>query len=252
MGERKDLRDLLKDKDFTQKRIIDDLASSDVEDDYPRRGVSGDIRRSDGGDFIKNFFVGILLVVIVVGSFWASFLIGKKVLVPPIKNFPSLETPEPKALSNQDMEKAAPLSDEPAVNEKEIKEVQVKAGIPKSVPLKKVLTAKKVQSAESGKVAAVKKAVKAPKAVKVAKAVNVPVARTKGAKFYKVIVGTFKTADEATSFVRSLKEKGFVAYVKAISGLYRVQTGAFDSREKANPLVAKLESKGIIPSVIVE
>jgi hypothetical protein len=251
MGERKDLRDLLKDKDFTQKRIIDDLASSDAEDDYPRRGVSGDIRRSDGGDFIKNFFVGILLVVIVVGSFWASFLIGKKVLVPPIKNFPSLETPEPKALSNSDMEKAAPLSEEPAVEEKEIKEVQVKAGIPKPVSLKKVLTAKKIRPSESGKLAAVKKTVKSPKAVP-PKTVNVQAAKTKGAKFYKVIVGTFKTGDEAASFVRSLKEKGFTAYVKVLSGLYRVQTGAFDSREKANPLVAKLESKGIIPSVIVE
>jgi hypothetical protein len=246
MGERKDLRDLLKDKDFTQKRIIDDLASSDAEADYPRRGVSGDIRRSDGGDFIKNFFVGILLVVIVVGSFWASFLIGKKVLVPPIKNFPSLETPAPKALSNLDMEKASPLSEEPAVNEKEIKEVQVKAAIPKPVPLKKVLAAKRVRSAESGKIAAGKTVAKVPAAVKA------PVARTKGGKFYKVIVGTFKTVDEAHTFVRSLKEKGFIAYVKALSGLYRVQTGAFDSREKANPLVAKLESKGIIPSVIFE
>jgi len=78
MGERRDLRDLLKDTDFTQKRIIDDLANSDTETDYPERGVAGDIRKSEGGDFIKNIFVGLLLVGIVVGSFWISFLIGKK------------------------------------------------------------------------------------------------------------------------------------------------------------------------------
>jgi hypothetical protein len=233
MGERRDLRELLKDADFTQKRIIDDLANSDADSDSPQRGVARDIRKSEGGDFIKNVFIGFLLVGIVVGSFWVSFLIGKKVLVPPIKNLQTFEIPAPKTISMSEIEKAIPVQDEPLIKEKEVKEVEVKAKLPQPVAAKNVLTAKKI-------VAAVKPAIKAP------------IAKTKGVKHAKVIVGTYKTAAEANVLVTALKEKGFQSYVKALSGLYRVQAGAFDSKGKASPLVVKLKSKGFTPTVIVE
>jgi len=225
MGERRDLRDLLKDTDFTQKRIIDDLANSDTEADYPERGVAGDIKKSEGGDFIKNIFVGLLLVGIVVGSFWISFLIGKKVLVPPIKNLPTFEIPAPKAISKADIEKATPVKEEPIIKEREIKGTEVKAKLPKPIAVK-----------SASKPAAIK----------------TPVAQSKGIKYYKVIVATFKTANEANAFVKSLKEKGFQSYVKKLSGLYRVQAGAFDTKDKANPLVVKLKGKGFTPAIIIE
>jgi len=232
MGERKDLRDLLKDTDFTQKRIIDDLATSDAEADYPERGMSGDMKRSEGGDFIKNIFIGLLLVGIVVGSFWVSFLIGKKVLVPPIKNLPTFEIPAPKTISNSDIERATPVKEEPVIREREIKAVEAKAKLPKPVAVQKVLTLKKAGVA---KVAAKK-----------------TVLKTKGVKFYKVIVGTFKTADEASTLVKSLKEKGFQSYVKKLPGTFRVQAGAFDKKEKSDPLVVKLKDKGFTPTIIIE
>jgi len=237
MGERRDLRDLLKDTDFTQKRIIDDLANSDTETDYPERGVAGDIKKSEGGDFIKNIFVGLLLVGIVVGSFWISFLIGKKVLVPPIKNLPTFEMPTLKAISKADIEKATPVNEEPIIKEREIKWTEVKAQLPKPITVTKIKTAAKPVAV---------KTVSKPAAIKT------PVAQSKGIKYYKVIVGTFKTANEANALVRSLKEKGFQSYVKKLSGLYRVQTGAFDTKEKANPLVVKLKGKGFTPAIIIE
>jgi N-acetylmuramoyl-L-alanine amidase len=237
MGERRDLRDLLKDTDFTQKRIIDDLANSDTEADYPERGMAGDIKKSEGGDFIKSIFVGLLLVGIVVGSFWISFLIGKKVLVPPIKNLPTFEIPAPKAISRFDIEKATPVKEEPVIQEREIKGIEVKAKLPKPVSVKKIQTAAK------------------PVAVKTASkpaAIKTPVAQSKGVKYYKVIVGTFKAADEANALMKSLKEKGFQSYIKKLSGLYRVQAGAFDAKDKANPLVFKLKGKGFTPAIIIE
>jgi N-acetylmuramoyl-L-alanine amidase len=237
MGERRDLRDLLKDTDFTQKRIIDDLANSDTETDYPERGVAGDIKKSEGGDFIKNIFVGLLLVGIVVGSFWISFLIGKKVLVPPIKNLPTFEIPAPKPISKLEIEKATLVKEEPVIKEREINAAQVKAKLPKPIEVNKALTAKKVNLA---KTAAVMPAIKTP------------IAKTTGMKYYKVIIGTYKTAAEANDLVRSLKEKGFQSYVKKLMGLYRVQAGAFDKKEKAGPLVVKLKNKGFIPTIIVE
>jgi ribosomal protein L17 len=237
MGERRDLRDLLKDTDFTQKRIIDDLANSDNETDYPERGMAGDIKKSEGGDFIKNIFVGLLLVGIVVGSFWISFLIGKKVLVPPIKNLPTFEIPAPKAISRSDIEKATPVKGESVIQEREIKATEVKAKLPKPITVTKIQTAAK------------------PVAVKTASkpaAIKTPVAQSKGIKYYKVIVGTFKTASEANALVKSLKEKGSQSYVKKLSGLYRVQAGAFDTKDKANPLVVKLKGKGFTPAIIIE
>jgi cell division septation protein DedD len=238
MGERRDLRELLKDADFTQKRIIDDLASSDSDADPGQRGVARDIRKSEGGDFIKNVFIGVLLVAIVVGSFWVSFLIGKKVLVPPVKNLQTFDVGTPKAISMNDIEKATPVQGEPIIQEKEVKEVQVKAGLPKSVAPQKLAAAKKTASAL--------------KAAKSRSAIKTPIAKMKGAKHYKVIVGTYKTPAEANVLVATLKQKGFKSYVKTLSGLYRVQGGAFDSKAKASPLVVKLKKKGFTPTVIVE
>jgi cell division septation protein DedD len=235
MGERRDLRNLLKDTDFTQKRIIDDLAEgSDTDTNYSRRGVAGDIRRSEGGDFLKNIFIGLLLVGIVVGSFWISFLIGKKVLVPPIRNLPTYDipVPAPKAVSKMEIEKAALIKEEPVFSEKEIKATDVKAGLPKPVAASKVTAAKKTAAAKP--------------------AVKKPAAKQKAANHYKVIVGANKSAAEADALIKSLKAKGFRSYVKMISGLYRIQAGAFESKEKANPLVVELKKKGFTPTVVVE
>ncbi|MFH1710047.1 MAG: SPOR domain-containing protein [bacterium] len=241
MGERRDLRELLKDTDFTQKRIIDDLANSDPEAYSPGRGVAGDIRRSEGRDFIKNIFVGFLLVGIVVGSFWISFLVGKRVLVPPVRNLPTLETAPLKAISKLDIERAVPVKEEPVIKEREIKAVEVKAKLPPPVAVKKIMTAKKIGAARTPvKTAVVKPAVKAP------------AEKTVSAKYYKVIAGTYKTAAEVNKVIKSLKEKGFRSYVKKISGLYRVQVGAFDESDKADPLVVQLKEKGFTPTIIIE
>jgi hypothetical protein len=242
MGERRDLRDLLKDTDFTQKRIIDDLAGSDTASDYPERGFAGDMKRSEGGDFIKNIFIGFLLVGIVVGSFWISFLVGKKVLVPPVKTLPTFEFPVPKAISKLEIERAAPAKEEPEIKEREIKAVETKASLPKPVTAAKMSAAKNIIS--SKKTGTVAPAVKT--------SIKTPVAKTTGIKYFKVIVGTYRTAAEANGMVISLKGKGFQSYAKAMSGLYRVQAGAFDKKEKSSPLMAKLTSQGFTPTLIIE
>ena len=235
MGERKDLRDLLKDTDFKQKRIIDDLAGSSEEGLFEERGLAKEIKKSEGGDFIKNFFVGLLLIGIVVGSFWVSFLIGKKILVPPIKNLPTFEIPVPKPVSKAALENAEPLQsaavEEEPILEREIKPAPV-VSKPSAKPVKKTVTAQ----------TAVK-----PKTIK-------PVATVagKGALLYKVVAGTFSTSAKAISLSSSLKNKGFQSYVKKISSGFRVQAGAFDTREQAASLVAKLKAKGFSPSIIQE
>jgi cell division septation protein DedD len=242
MGERKDLKDLLRDTDFTQKRIIDDLASSDVETYDESRDVGRDLRRSEGGDFIKNFFVGILLVAIVIGSFWVSFLIGKKVLVPPVKNLPTFESTQqaPKAISKNELESAMPVQEEAPISEREIKEVEVKASLPRPIaPIIKRTTVTTYRQAEI------------PVKTSIPKTTKTTVART--GTFYKVIVGNYGTIAETKQVTAALRVSGFQTYAKkTTTGYYRIQAGAFDTREKALPLVGKLKAKGFNPTIIAE
>ena len=222
MGERKDLKDLLRDTDFKQKRIIDDLANAGEESLLDDRGLAKDIKKSEGGDIIKNFFVGVLLIGIVVGSFWISFLVGKKVLVPPVKNLPAFEIPVPKALSQSELENAEPaLEQEPEIKEKELKPQPI-AAKPKSV-------------------------------ITAAKPVSIPVvSQSKGIKYYKVIAGAFTSSSSAAKLTSALKAKGFQSFVKKLGSVFRVQAGAFDTKDKAATLVAKLKAKGFSPTIILE
>jgi hypothetical protein len=240
MGERKDLKDLLRDTDFTQKRIIDDLANSGIES-YNDKDISGEIRRREGGDFIRNFFVGILLIGIVVGSFWASFLIGKKVLVPPVKNLPTYEAPIPKAVSKTELESATPVKEEEVapLPEKEIREIDAKQGLPKPVTL--------LKPDEVQRPVAVAKPVTLPRSLPTV------AEKTSTGKFYKVIVGSYKSIADAKTIISALKKKGIQTFSRKTSaGLYRVQAGAFDTREKAAPMLAKLKAGGFSPVVILE
>jgi cell division protein FtsN len=268
MGERKDLRDLLRDTDFTQKRIIDDLAGSDM-DAAPEREVSRELRRNNdgGGDFMKNIFVGLLLVGIVVGSFWVSFLIGKKVLVPPVKTIPTIETqmPSPKPITTSQLDNAVPVDEETPIPEHEIG-VSKKAELPKPVlNIKKVSAARVLNNAEKKKPAVQKvSAATAPvETVQAPVIETAPIETVKPAvvasekpvtgQYYKVIVGSYRTLTDAKKVISSLKVKGFQTFVKMTkSGLYRVQAGAFDARSKAAPIVAKLKAKGYSPVIILE
>ena len=233
MAERKDLKDLLRDTDFTQKRIIDDLATSEI-DTFPERGVGRDIRRSEGGDLIKNFLVGVLLVAIVVGSFWISFLLGKKVLVPPVKNLQTMQPVEsaaPKPVSKSELESATPVQgeEEAPIPEKEIKAVEKKEGLPK--PIMRA----------------------APKASEAIPAyATTPAAPPSKGSYYKIIVGNYATMADAKRVTTVLKARGFQSYTKRTAAGYRVQAGAVQTRAQALPIFNKLKAKGFTPSIIVE
>ncbi|MFC1559741.1 SPOR domain-containing protein [Candidatus Margulisiibacteriota bacterium] len=215
MGERRDLRDLLRDTDFEQRRIIDDLSS--YRDDQDEKDLSKEIKRGGASDFFKNLFVGLFLVAIVIGSFWISFLVGKRVLVPPIKNIPTVEFPKPKAvtpLQVKTAEKVAPVQAAPAVvNE----------------PDKTVATAPKVTTTTQS-----------DPAIYAAK------------KYYKVIAGTFASSGDAQVMARRLAKTGFPYYIKKMSGMWRVQVGALEARNQAQTLVARLKAKGFSSEIVYE
>ena len=194
-----------------KKIIIDDLASYEEE-----IGVGREIRRRGGfGEFLKNVFVGLILIGIVVGSFWVSFLIGKRVLVP-VKNLETRETPNL-------VEEKIPVEEE---------DLSVLA-----TPEKTAKPAEKATPVPSKRIETVKTTVASPEKM----------------MYYKVQAGLFTTKADADALVGSLKEKGVKAFVRKVSGSeYRVQVGAYRTRSSAQVLVNDLQSKGVEATIIYE
>ena len=181
--------------------IIDDLTSYDKE-----KGVAKDInRRSSDFGWLKNIFVALLLVGIVVGSFWISFLIGKRVLTPvkPLRSEKVMPVPE----------STAPIVEEEVVIEEE-------AVVPKPEPKPEPMPEPKP----------------VPK--------TAPVKEPSVTKYYKVRVGSFTTSAAAYNTEKQLKNAGFPTFVRKIdSGMWTIQVGAFVKKSQADSLVGQLKAK---------
>lgn len=192
-----------------EKRIIiDDLSSYEQE-----MSVSRAMRKRSGlAEFFKSVFVLLLLVGIVVGSFWVSFLLGKKVLLP-VK---TLETKELTPIEERIPDIEAPklhenviLAEIPTVEEEEL-EPPAKVVVPKTVPLEQNRYYKVQAGVFSSRIDAA-----------------ALVDRLKAAGF--------------SAFIRKLP-----------NGTFRVQAGAFRTRSQAQVLVTKLSVKHFESIIIYE
>lgn len=192
-------------KGSSDKRIIiDDLASYEEE-----IGVARGAKRGGGfGDFLKSVFVFFLLVGIVVGSFYVSFLIGKRVLVPV------------KSLSQREL---APIEDTTVVEEEDlskfatgevIKEELIEPA--KMLPSKTITQAAPPEAIKYYKVEAGLYATKAEAEAKVAalnlKGVTSFVRKVPNSA-YRVQVGAYRTKDRAQLAVDDLKKKDVLSTI---------------------------------------
>ena len=118
--------------------IIDDLAGYDEGEIGVGKGIKEKKRNRRDFGWLKNLFIFVLIVGIVVASFWISYMIGKRMFVP-IKPLPAREVPSP-AITPEEVlvEKAVPakeaIPEKPKVNK--VKPVvipeakpEVKAGV---------------------------------------------------------------------------------------------------------------------------
>ena len=196
--------------------IIDDLTSYDEE-----KGLAKDVRKRSSSNFgwLKNIFVALLLVGIVVGSFWISFLIGKRVLTP-VKSLRSEKVAPIKELST-------PL----VVEEIDIEEETVEPK-PKLEP----------------------EPMPAPESSTKPTAVKEPApATTVVSKYYKVRVGSFTTSTAASDAEKRLKNAGFPTYVRKLgSGKWTIQVGAFAKKSQSDSLAGQLKAKGFESTVVYE
>ncbi|MFC1540511.1 SPOR domain-containing protein [Candidatus Margulisiibacteriota bacterium] len=182
------------------------------------------IPKKGGGflEFLKHSFLLVLLIGVIVSSFWVSFNLGKRLLVP-VRKLPQrnieIALPEPPAV-------IAALE--------EFEEVTVVAEEDLS-PLVKV--------------------VETPKAAQPKPEPKPTVSRTvapSGAKYYKVQAGVFSDKANAFSQAQKLKASGFETFIRKVSQGWRVQAGAYFSKQWALNLQSSLKAKGFESVLIYE
>ncbi|MFA5097439.1 MAG: SPOR domain-containing protein [Candidatus Margulisiibacteriota bacterium] len=187
-------------------------------------------RRSSGSSALKGIFFGLILVLLVVGSFWASFMIGKRLLLPgkPVEGIQEENTrtvavpfPEKKPLPAEKEGLKYPNLERPAKEDRPARVVRKKVIVPE-----------------------VKKEV--PAAVEARPAAESGV-------YYKVEAGMAPSREQAIEQMKALEEAGFEVFAREIaSGSWRVQAGAFKTSDKAEKVAAELTAKGFSAKVIKE
>ena len=194
-----------------------------TDDSFPntdKRGIDLGPKRKNGFlVFIKNLLLFVLLVAIIVSSFWVSFLLGKRILVP-VKKTPK-----------QRIELALPESGPSPAALQRLEEVMIEE-------------IEKDSSPAAAAKAEPKKVVK-PKAIK-------KVYSQKAERYYKVQAGVYSDIDNAKERAKKLQTIGFATYIKKVSKGWRIQVGAFYKKVQALHLQSSLSAKGFESTIIYE
>jgi len=172
--------------------------------------------------FLKTLLLLLILIAIIVASFWVSFLLGKRILVP-VKEAPerkfevSIQESQPTPQAMQRLEEI--------MLEAEEEEVPVKVE-PKKVP--------KAQPT-------------------VSKGYSRTVKQEQNAQhYYKVVAEVSSSQSGAAALAEKLQAAGFATYVKRTDNGYRVQVGAFYRKSDAQRLQSSLRAKGFQSTIIYE
>ena len=164
---------------------------------------------------MKSILIFLVLAAVVVGSFWISFQLGRRLLTP-VKKIPEqkIEVPIP----------------EPPASIKSLQRLQ------------------EIMSKE-----AAKKGPKClPRKVARAKAPSRAKAAAAGGQYFKVQAGWFADKAKAQELGEKVKAGGFDVFIKKVGGGWRVQAGAYRTRSQAEALRRKLAGKGFDSTLIHE
>ena len=170
--------------------------------------------------WVRNIALVVGLVVIIVLSFWLSFMIGKQMLVP-TKKLPTqyLITEEAKPVLPPEVTlevqgitlESITLEAVPTIENKPVEEKIILRPIP-------------------------------PKKQKAAVVIEKPVKAISGE--YTVQLGAFSHYKNAQTLLKELKSKGFDAEVKSSGRLYKVQSGSFDDMSEARAYLSRITAAG--------
>ncbi|MFA6170339.1 MAG: SPOR domain-containing protein [Candidatus Margulisiibacteriota bacterium] len=183
--------------------------------DRPEEGPSVELPKQNRFSWVRNFFVFIVLAVVIAGSFMISFQLGKKVLFS-VKKQPFME---------RDAGRLEPPPSYEALRKLE-----------------------KALRAESKKIAP-KKSVR--KAAPARRYQRTPAAKKTGS-YYKVQVGPFATLSEAKYHLSLIRARGIDAFLKKYGATWKIQAGAYKSLKMAKQQQKALLGKEFKSKIIIE
>lgn len=194
-------------------------------------------------NWLKNLVLTFLLMVVIAGSFWVSYLIGKQILIP-AKPLP-VKTDLFKSSPDMSETKESGISIEVETSDSPIKIIEPEDLVSEKTEETKTAPVVKINAPEAPVVTEIKveekKAAEVKETAKPAAAVQTKVTT---AGQYKVQAGAFRNYNNALNQINLLKNKGFSATYQKVGTLYRVFAGDFNSLANAKKLVASLESSG--------
>jgi SPOR domain len=172
---------------------------------------------------VKNLLALVILVVVILGSFWISFNLGKTLLLPAKRS---------------------------ATEKIDVSIPEPPASIAHLQKLDELMGQTKEAKAQTGTLTVVEQTTTTTRARQAAKSV-VGYTSASG-RYYKVQAGYFKELSNALNLSKQLKANGFETFVRKINDGYRVQAGAFHSKKWAQQLQRSLKAKGFDSVLVFE
>jgi cell division septation protein DedD len=199
--------------------------------DEESRELNDIMKAEQNAGCLKNLLFVVICAVVVLGSFWLSYLVGAQFLLPN-KN-PSFSVTKGvnklKQLKNTLMNSQDIVKDEKAFTS------YAKPPVPQTI------VPPEVQYTP----AAPPKPIETPPPKPTTKPAAKPQqpAATIGT-MYRVVVGSFDTKQEAQDVAENIRADGFPVYMYTADGKYRLQIGAFKSKALATSLMTKATEYG--------
>ena len=186
--------------------------------------INADIIASKGSNkfvgFLKSTVLFLLLLGVIGSSFWVSYLLGRRILVP-VSNLPE-----------QNIEV---VLNEPGPSVAALQELEEMEAYEEALAPKVILAEESVKKVAINDVARTKQS-----------------AAIANKYYYKVRAGTYSNKNQAMSLSKKLTSSGFHTYLKKVSEGWRVQVGAFSKKGEAVGLQNLLKGKGFSSTVVYE
>ncbi|MDR1113488.1 MAG: SPOR domain-containing protein [Candidatus Margulisbacteria bacterium] len=201
--------------------------------DEESRELNDIMKAEQNAGCLKNLLFIVICAVVVLGSFWLSYLVGAQFLLPNKQN-PSFSVTKGlnklKRLKNNLMSSQDIVKDEKAFTSY-AKPPAPQNIVPPEVQYTPVAPPKPV--APPSPKPAPKPAAKPPQT-----------AAAPSGTMYRVVVGSFDTKQEAQDVAENIRADGFPVYMYTADGKYRLQIGAFKSKALATSLMTKATEYG--------
>ena len=200
--------------------------------DEESRELNDIMKAEQNAGCLKNLLFVVICAVVVLGSFWLSYLVGAQFLLPNktssfsvTKGINKLKRLKNTLMNSQDI-----VKDEKAFTSY-TKPPAPQTIVPPEIQYTPVAPPRPIETPPS------RPAAKPP-----AKP-SQPAAATVGT-MYRVVVGSFDTKQEAQDVAENIRADGFPVYMYTADGKHRLQIGAFKSKALATSLMTKATEYG--------